>query len=104
MAKLQVRTSIYVTDEDKAVLRRLEQYGIKTSTAYRVGIRLLAEALDGNRTTSLLDAVTKESIVPESDWLEIAKFARGYINQTNPGGTAALEMLNAAIEKTERRE
>lgn len=54
------RTSIYPTDEDKAVLQRIEsEYGIKASTAYRVGIRLLAETLDGNRTTALLDAGQK---------------------------------------------
>lgn len=44
----------------------------------------------------------RETAAP--DLLEAARFARGYINQTNPGGTDALQMLNNAIRKAEGRE
>lgn len=92
------RTSIYPTDEDKLLLSRIEeQYGIKASTAYRVGLRLLAETLDGNRINERRETMdyrlTTEDRVAQVGWLR--EFAADIVQ--NLGDGTAEELVEYAL-------
>ena len=81
------RTSFYLWDEDVARIERLRAKGYTQSSAIRVGLRLLERQFTG-----------------QPNAVEACRMARGYVNETNPGGVAALDAINSALEALERGE
>ena len=81
------RTSIYLKQEDRDRLAFLAQFGLGTSAACRAGLALLERQFTG-----------------QPNAVEACRMARGYVNETNPGGAAALDAINSALEALERRE